>query len=75
MASSEQLRHVETQAAVKSLRGLASHFDREADHYRQEKKAAEVREIWFMNRASALREAADKVDRIAQDYAKQCEET
>lgn len=60
--------------AVDRIKALASTFDSEADHWRQKKKEAEIREIWFMNRASALREAAGKVERIATDYGKQCEE-
>ena len=61
--------------AVARIRALAGTFDKEADYWRQRKREAEVREVWYMNRASALREASDRVELIAQDYAKQCEET
>lgn len=60
--------------AVDRIKALAGTFDGEADRWRLAKKEAELREIWFMNRASALREAAQKVERIAHDYAQQCEE-
>ncbi|NEB04518.1 hypothetical protein [Streptomyces sp. SID13726] len=65
----------DTLKAVSRIRALAFTFDSEADYWRQKKKEAEVREIWYMNRASALREAAGKVEKIAQDYGKQCEES
>jgi hypothetical protein len=56
--------------AVDDVKALAAHFDNQAEHYRQKKREAELREIWYMNRASALREAAAKVARIAEDYEK-----
>lgn len=61
--------------AVNRIRALAGTLDKEAEHWRLAKKEAELREMWFMNRASALREAAGKVERIAQDYGNQCEES
>lgn len=61
--------------AADSMRATASEFDNLAEHWRETKKRAEVREIWFMNRASALREAAGKVERIAEDYGKWGEES
>ncbi|MFM9643146.1 hypothetical protein [Streptomyces turgidiscabies] len=61
--------------SVDRIKALAATFDGEADRWRLSKKEAELREIWFMNRASALREAAQKVERIAHDYAQQSEET
>ncbi|MEU4150843.1 hypothetical protein [Streptomyces sp. NPDC026659] len=67
--------HTSPDEAVERIRAMAAFFDTWADHYRQAKKEAEVREIWFMNRASALREAAGKVERITQDYRKLGEES
>lgn len=60
--------------AVDDIKALAAEFDNLADHWRETKKQAELKEIWFMNRASALREAAGKVDRIGTDYQTMAQE-